>query len=296
MDNIKKSEGFRGQVLHVIPRPILERDHLDPLMQFLFISDIGWYPKARHHFREREKGAEENILIVCVAGAGRFEIQGHSSHLKAGQALMIPRGIPHIYEADGKDPWSIHWMHFKGRDADSYLQFLPDGEFRLPLAHKCMTEIENLFHSAYAAIAHDYSQPNILYLAQLCHHLLGLLFFHNRAYSPSLRAPVSHDLHRTVDYIMQHCAEPLTRDDLSRHAGLSVAHFSLLFQRQTGVSPKQFLIQQRMRLACHLMDTTSQTIREIASLSGYEDPYYFSRLFSKTIGHSPREYRKIRKG
>jgi AraC-like DNA-binding protein len=123
-----------------------------------------------------------------------------------------------------------------------------------------------------------------------------MVFFHNRAYSPTLRAPASHDLQGSVTHIIQHCAKPLTRDGLARQAGLSVAHFPLLFQRQTGASPVQFLIQQRMRLACRLLDTTSFTIREIADKVGYEDPYYFSRLFSKTRGHSPREYRKMRKG
>jgi AraC-like DNA-binding protein len=296
MDTLKKSEGFRGQILHMIPRPILERDCLHPLMQSLYITDIGWYPKARHHYRKRASGADENILIVCVAGRGQFEVEGHSGQLEAGQALLIPRDVPHFYEADKQEPWSIHWIHFKGNDAGLYVRLLPDGEFRLPLAPACIDGLKSSFHAATSAIAEATSQSNILYLAQLCHHLLGLIFFHNRAYSPTLRAPASHDLQPTVTYIMDHCAEPLTRNALARHTGLSIAHFSLLFHRQTGVSPMQFLIQQRMRLACRLMDTTSLTIREIAIKAGYDDPYYFSRLFSKTIGHSPREYRKMRKG
>lgn len=296
MDEMKKSEGFRGQILHTIPRPILKRENLHPLIQSLYITDIGWYPKARHHYRQRAEGADENILIVCVAGKGWFEVQGHSGMLERGQALIIPRGVPHRYEADEQEPWSIHWIHFRGNAAGLYLRLLPDGEFRLPLAPGCVAELDTIFKSATCAIANAYSQTNILYLAQLCHHLLGMVFFHNRAYSPTLRAPASHDLQPTVTYIMDHCAEPLTRNTLAHHAGLSAAHFSLLFQRQTGTSPMQFLIQQRMRLACSLMDTTSLTIREIAVKAGYDDPYYFSRLFRKTIGHSPREYRKMRKG
>lgn len=296
MDYIKKSEGFQGQILHMIPRPILDRECLHPLMQSLYITDIGWYPKARHHYRKREKGADENILIVCMTGKGWFEIQGHRRLLEAGQALLIPRGVPHRYEADEQEPWSIHWIHFKGNDAGLYVRLLPDGEFRLPLAPACIAGLNSLFHSATLAIAEACSQSNILYLAQLCHHLLGMVFFHNRAYSPTLRAPASHDLQPTVTYIMEHCAEPLRRNDLARHAGLSVAHFSLLFQRQTGVPPMQFLIHQRMRQACRLMNSTSMTIREIASQAGYEDPYYFSRLFRKTLGHSPSKYKKTLKG
>jgi len=294
MDKKKKAEGFEGQILHVLPPCFVERDH--PLAQSLFITDIGWYPSARHHFRERPKGAGENILILCSDGAGWAEIKGRTFRLARGQALLIPEGEPHTYAADEAKPWSIHWAHFRGSLSPYYFRLLPDGDCRVPVSPDCLSECEALFRSAYAVLAESYGRANILYLAQLCHHLLGLLFYHNAAYSPAQRAPASHDVSPTVEHLIGHCTEPLTRDDLARHAGLSVAHFSLLFQRQTGLSPIQFLIQQRMRRACQLMDTASLTIREVAARVGYEDPYYFSRLFSKSMGCSPRQYRRARKG
>lgn len=294
MDNIRIAEGFRGQILHTLPRPAIDAGH--PLMQALHITDTGWYPEAKHHFRERPRGADENILILCVNGAGWFEIKGCRSRLGPGQALVIPQGVPHLYEADPKTPWSIHWMHFKGNDAGYYMQLLPDNQYSIPVSSDCMTALESIFKAGYTAILDSYSSSNILYLAQLAHHLLGQLFYHNRAYSPELRAPASHDLQATLTHILEHCTEPITRSDLARHAGLSVAHFSALFKRQTGVSPIQYLIEQRMRRACRLLDTTCLTIREIAAQTGYDDPYYFSRLFSQTIGHSPRQYRHLRKG
>lgn len=294
MDNTKKAEGFAGQVLHTLPPPLIEADH--PLLRALYVTDIGWYPRARHHFRERPCGAGENILILCAEGSGWAEVEGRPFVLRKGEALLIPRGVPHAYGADDAAPWSIHWAHFRGDNAAYYLRLLPDGEHRLPVSATCLTECEGLFRSAYAVLAESYGRANILYLAQLCHHLLGLLFYHNAAYSPTLRAPASHDVRPTVEHLIGHCTEPLTRDGLARHAGLSVAHFSLLFQRQTGMSPIQFLIQQRMRRACQLMDTTSLNIREIAACVGYDDPYYFSRLFSKAMSCSPRQYRQTRKG
>ena len=294
MDDLKKAEGFKGQISHSFPPALIDRDH--PLLQALSVTDIGWYPRAHHHFRERPKGADENILLVCTDGAGWAEIHGHRLTLMSGQALLIPRGVPHVYAAADSRPWSIHWVHCKGDAVSYYLRLLPDGDYRIPLAPACQREMVATFRSAYGALAGSYSPSSLLYVAQLAHHLLGTLFYRNSAYSPVLRAPAAHDLQPTVDFAVEHCTEPLTRTGLARHAGLSVAHFSLLFQRQTGVSPIQFLIQQRIRRACQRMDTTSLTIRQIAAEVGYEDPYYFSRLFSKAMGYSPRQYRKTRKG
>jgi AraC-like DNA-binding protein len=294
MDKKMKAEGFSGQILHVLPPSLIERGH--PLVQSLYITDIGWYPHAHYHFRERPEGASGNILIVCKKGAGWVEISKQRFRLAHGQALLIPRGMPHVYAAESGDPWSIHWFHFNGDAAQYYLCLLPDGDYRVPISPACLAELESVFKSTYSLLAESYSHANIVYLAQLAHHMLGLLFYRNAAYSPFLRAAASRDVRPTVDFIIQHCTEPLTRTTLARHAGLSVSHFSLVFQQQTGLSPMQFLIHQRIRRACQQMSTTSLTIREIAGEVGYDDPYYFSRLFRQTMGRSPRQYRKAHKG
>jgi transcriptional regulator GlxA family with amidase domain len=85
-------------------------------------------------------------------------------------------------------------------------------------------------------------------------------------------------------------------EELATGAGLSVPHFCLLFRQQTGYAPVDFLIRQRIRKACRLLDTTSSTIAAIAADVGFDDPYYFSRCFHRIMGTSPRTYRQAIKG
>jgi len=85
-------------------------------------------------------------------------------------------------------------------------------------------------------------------------------------------------------------------EELASEAGLSVPHFSTLFRRQTGYAPIDYLIRQRVREACRLLDTTSGSISMIANAVGYQDPYYFTRMFRRIMGCSPRAYRKQLKG
>jgi YesN/AraC family two-component response regulator len=51
----------------------------------------------------------------------------------------------------------------------------------------------------------------------------------------------------------------------------------------------------KIQRACYLLDSTGQSVKQVAASVGYDDAYYFSRLFKKTIGVAPNEYRKHRR-
>ena len=59
-------QGFAGQDMYVIPRPILAEARRHPLVRPLYPTDIGWYPQARYHYRERPGGAAQDHLMMCV--------------------------------------------------------------------------------------------------------------------------------------------------------------------------------------------------------------------------------------
>ena len=60
----------------------------------------------------------------------------------------------------------------------------------------------------------------------------------------------------------------------------------------TGITPKQFILQKRINNAETLLQNKQYSIKEIAQIIGYDNPLYFSRIFQRTIGISPSEYRK----
>ena len=71
MAMVRKKEGFQGQKAIVIPRKILSRlcAH-NNVIGNMYITDIGYYPKAKFHYRERLHGADQHILIYCLEGRG----------------------------------------------------------------------------------------------------------------------------------------------------------------------------------------------------------------------------------
>ena len=71
---------------------------------------------------------------------------------------------------------------------------------------------------------------------------------------------------------------------------LSKSGLHALFQKHTGRSPMDFFLRLKMKEACKMLRSTSLRVYEVAQRLGYQDPYYFSRIFRKVVGISPKEY------
>ncbi len=292
MNEIRIRDGFPGEVMYVVPRPMLENAASHPLVHPLTPTDIGWFPNAKYHYRERPEGTPEHILIMCVAGEGWYEINGTRQKLLPGEALIIPRQTPHAYGASQESPWSIHWVHFIGAIGDYYVQQCERDQYTITVAPETAVQMEKLFCNCRDAFIANFVLQRMIYASQTLHHLLGTLVFNNRAFSPLLRSSNFHSLDETLNFLHENIPAHLSLDEMAQHAGLSRSHFVRLFKEQTHYSPMDYFIHLKMQHACMLLSLSIMTIREIAYSIGYEDQYYFSRVFKKTIGVSPVQYRK----
>ena len=293
---IRLREGFKGQIQYVIPRPVLARMAGHPLLHSLIPTDIGWYPRAQYHFRERAEGAAEHILIFCVEGSGWYEMDGQRQELSSGEALMIPAQAPHVYGASLTDPWSIHWLHFIGLEGDYFARLPPDDTHKLNVETGCGAAVERLFHACYDVFLGGFVLQRLIYSARLVNYLLAELFFNNAAFSPGTRTSRFHSLEPTLTFLRQNLHRSVTLAEMAGHAELSESHFSRLFKEQTGHSPLDYFIYLKMQHACTLLALTQMTVKEISLEVGYGDCYYFSRLFKKVVGVSPSAYRSAPKG
>lgn len=284
-------EGFEGQIHYVIPRHFLQTVEHYPLLHALFPTDIGWYPAARYHYRERPLGAPEHILIYCVAGSGWATLRQQTIAIPAGHALIIPSSEPHIYGASLHDPWTIHWLHFRGETAYQFVQHMQPGDYVLPVHEKAHAPIVETFQECYEALANGFTMRQMIFCALTIQRLLAWLFFANPAFQ-SEASPLPRTIERTLAYLRDHVDQRLSLAEMAQQADLSVSHFSYLFRLHMGVSPVDYFIHLKMQYACYLLETTRMPIRDVALSLSYEDPYYFSRLFRKVIGVSPQRYRQ----
>lgn len=288
-------DGFPGQRMTVLPPDILHRCRSLPVVRDLFVTDIGHFPSAAHHYVDRSAGTLETIMIYCTDGAGWCELDGQKWVLREGSALFIPPGSGHIYGAHENAPWSICWTHFDGKRAPAYLQMLDvtreDPVLYVPDAQR----IVQAFEEMYSYLYHAYTDASLMGLSTTLTHLLGLLKCRQRAPHATKRHREDKILH-SIQYMREHLDEPRVLSDLAAAAQMSVSHYSHVFKEQTNTSPVNFFIRLKMQRACELLDTTDRAVSAIARRVGYEDPFHFCRMFKNVIGKSPTHYRNTIKG
>ncbi len=296
MNSLHVREGFAGQDMFVIPRPILATAPQHPLMRSVYPTDIGWFPRAARHYRNRKQGANQDHLIMCVAGQGFAVIDGEEVTLRAGEFLVIPRNVEHTYGAAEADPWSIYWVHFLGDDADYFIDRIPQPGHPIPIELSTQKEAIRLFRYCLNALYDGYGTSTLVYAAQSVQHILSLLLFRNQRLQFEASTKSRSIIDSTTVYMLENLHRPLQLDDFAARAGLSVSHFSELFRVQNSMSPMAYFIHLKIRHACRMLDLSNETVKSIAFKTGYRDPYYFSRVFKKVMGVSPGHYRAVKKG
>lgn len=102
----------------------------------------------------------------------------------------------------------------------------------------------------------------------------------------------SDTVEKAKKYISEHISEPITLSDISEEVHLSPNYFHSLFKSVEGTTPREYLTEYRLRLACELLRTTSLSLSDISERCGFCNQQYLSLLFKKRFGVSPKTYRK----
>jgi AraC-like DNA-binding protein len=292
---IRKKEGFPKQRLVVVPANVIERCHSLPVVNNLFVTDIGAYPSAPLHFVERPNGVEQAILICCLSGNGQLKIESSQHSIKRGGLFVIPPGTPHTYWADDKSPWSLFWIHFGGRQVNEILQSLGVGRNEPCLFVPDLNQVRKAFEDVYACLNYHYSDNGLLAMTSELLRLICTVKLCEGHIEPKKQSTEKRVL-ETIEFMNQHLNMLLTLKELANHSGQSVSYYSRVFKEKTGQSPLNYFLQLKIKKACELLDQTELNIGQVAAELGYDDRYYFSRLFKKIQGIAPVIYRKQQKG
>ncbi|HEX8460084.1 MAG TPA: AraC family transcriptional regulator, partial [Segetibacter sp.] len=270
-----------------------EQCSIHPVIRNLYISDIGFYPKAKGHYREREFGADEHILIYVIKGKGLVEIGAETFELKTGNFIFIPAKSKHLYEAHESDPWSIYWIHFLGELSENIIEMMLQQHTSLRGTVDVNARRSQLFNELYLNLERGYSMENLCYVNMSLLHFLSSFIYGTRF--NQLEVENREDSVNTcINFMQDNLHKSLTLQEIATTINLSPSHFSYIFRHRTGFSPIEYFNHLKIQKACQYLLFTDLRIKEIADQLGLADPYYFSRLFSKLMGIAPIEYRTKR--
>jgi AraC-like DNA-binding protein len=235
-----------------------------------------------------------------VGGEADFVVDRQAYRLSAGGVLLTPPRVPHGAQHNPLDPLCTYTVHFVARlfgglDMPAF--------YGLPVALRpapgCMAQIA----AAAGRIASELAaaEPGCTLAANGDGaRLLALLWRETVAQSGGLlpgwpRAAEAARLAPVFQIIQARYAQRLTLQVLADAVHLHPAYFSTLFKRIVGVPPLQYLARYRLDRARELLLSTDQAVSEIATVTGYRDAFYLSRVFRRAEGVSPRAYRRSKK-
>ncbi len=288
---MKKEDGFPGQISFVLPEKITGLSRENPLNSDLYLTDIGYYPQASHHFRERPDGCAQYILIYCVGGRGEIRLGETLYLVPADHFFIIPAGMPHSYHSDEQHPWSIYWIHFSGGKAGLFARAAccPVPVDRSKFSR--ISERLSLFSDIFRNLDRGFSIETLEYV-NLCLNYLLASFTHLSQFRELRKSDENDPVSISINYMLENIGRKLRLGDLAFEVSLSASHYSRLFQTRTGHSPIDYFIQLKIQRACRLLDNSGWLIADVSREAGFGDQFYFSRVFRKVMGMSPAEYRK----
>lgn len=227
------------------------------------------------------------ILHYVVDGQGKLCMHGKEYFLQGGGAFVIyPQELAY-YEADEINPWRYLWVIFDGPKAEEILRSIGVTEEQ-PLFYpkernsELLTCMERLLHDQeqeYLTISNFYA-------------LLQTMKNGTMEQNGQKNQPQQYYTDKIKRYIEYRYVEDVKVSELAEHCGLNRSYMTKCFTEDTGVSPKEYLMQYRMTKAKELLAGAELPISNVAYAVGYSDPLAFSKMFKKREGMSPLEYRE----
>ncbi|MCW6675225.1 AraC family transcriptional regulator [Aerococcaceae bacterium NML160702] len=240
-------------------------------------------------------GLTHNYLFHYVlSGKGTFFQTERQIHTKlvAGQGFLIPPDTICSYEADVEEPWHYCWIEFNGSKAKHLMREAGFSKQNLIYSSKSK-DVEHNIKFPLLSIIQNHRQHDAFIIGQFYLFIDSLIRYSIHHNQPKESHVQNFYIREAIAYIGQNFQTALTVEDIAQHCNLNRNYFSRLFKEELNMSPSELINQYRMNLACELLTTTKQSVKEIAELVGYSNQFNFSAAFKKKQHISPLEWRKL---
>ena len=246
--------------------------------------------QAIHQHTSTRTNLTSFLCFVVLSGTGSLTYEGMTYPLSAGDCVFIDCRKAYSHSTSD-DLWSLQWCHFyapslpavyeKYKERGGRPVFHPDDltPFRLLL-----TDLYNLASSS------DYIRD--MRINEKLGSLLTLLMeqsWHPESVTVSRKRM---ELAAVKEYLDEHFTEKIMLEELAEKFFINKFYLSKIFKETYGTTVNNYLISKRITRAKQLLRFTDMTVDEIGVAAGMGDANYFSRMFRKVEGISPREYRK----
>ena len=240
-------------------------------------------------------GTRSIYTIHCVIkGKGYLCTHNKTYRIKEGDSFIIYPDTLVSYYPDPADPWEYEWVNFTGAEAEALLAataFSPNN-LVLPATDESPQKFFRQLCIELDYAESHYTNPDLWFCLGNA-YLRIILAFYIAHYPNNNNKKIGLDyIENMVAYINENIGNPsLSVALLSEKFNLSRSSIFRIFKTSFGISPIEYIIKNRLKLASQLLKQTNLSVKAIALSVGFENSMYFSKLFKQKFELTPSEYR-----
>lgn len=229
------------------------------------------------------------LLQHTISGQGRLRHGKQRFVLEPGTTLLLRFPHDHRYWLQRGDSWEFFWLCLNGREV---LRIWRDAmAVHGPVVRLGAAALERMGGHCLSVLKGEASSPArasaIAYGAAMS--LADALLPWGETQGAATR---SDGIARAVSLAQARTRDRMDVASLAEAAGYSRYHFSRLFEASEGLSPARYVTRLRMEEAVATLGASSLPIKAVAERCGFADANYFSKVFKRTYGMTPREFRR----
>ncbi|WP_367040835.1 AraC family transcriptional regulator [Streptomyces sp. Je 1-332] len=227
---------------------------------------------------------DHHVAVVVTAGGGWFQgPDGRRTTVTAPALIWLTPGVRHHYGPDPETGWDECFVDFTGPATATYteLGYIEPTRPVVPLSDATGAR------AAVGRIARAARRGNPLLEVETGAAVHELLVALRRA-----RADIAPDGDPVLQALARDAFQPHSVAEHAARHGMTPAELRTAVRRGAGCSPKDYLLGIRLGRAKELLAATELPVAAVARRVGYDDPAYFSRLFTRRVGMAPVRFRE----
>jgi len=253
----------------------------------LCLNIVGLCSYKHKNIGGHKNGRNDFYLMYLCRGKLKIYYGEKKCILKSGQVIIFPPHTPVMYENISDDRIDYRWIHFTGNKAEKLIN-----DAQLPLSMPIEVSVDEKIISEFQSLFNEYIDRDFLFETTSVAKFINIISLFGRAATHLNTDHSSASLKNALKYIDENYTKEIDIKELAKQEHISYAYFRTIFKKKTGTSPNQYIIMLRLRNASILLKQTELSIKEIAGSVGFSDQMYFSRIFKKRFGMTPKEFRK----
>lgn len=239
----------------------------------------------------RPKGRKDFQLLYIASGQAHFFFDGQDTIVTAGHMVIYRPKEMQKYIYYGEDQTEVYWVHFTGSDVTNILRKYGITNQTRVIYTGTSLEYSRIFKQMISELQQcqfDFEELLSMLLRQIFISIHRQITKERNIKNEYLEA----EMETAIQYFNENYNTAINVEDYALSRGMSISWFIRCFKQYVGTTPMQYIVSLRITNAQMLLENTNYSIQEISYIVGYDNPLYFSRIFSKQKGVSPREYRK----